>query len=160
MKNDTKEGNSLDCGFPSKMSNKLDKIAALNRLQKRIKQIHALREEINAHLAKVHANNLSQALTQKKRLKKLQDAYVELTKEVRCLPPADAVTVLEPEFDYIVTLENILETTQEIKRKANIGQENLEALESGLIQFYDGLRLELAKRRETVEAENPVSNPS
>ncbi len=85
-------------------------------------------------------------------MKKLQDAYVELTKEVRCLPPADAVTVLEPEFDYIVTLENILETTQEIKRKAKIGRENLEALESGLIQFYDGLRTELAQRKKAEEA--------
>lgn len=147
-----KDSKNLDSSSSFRIPNKLDEIAALQRLQKRVREIHTLREEINAHLAKVHADNLSQALTQKKRLKKLQDAYVELTKEVRCLPPADAVTVLEPEFDYIVTLENILETTQEIKRKAKIGRENLEALESGLIQFYDGLRTELAQRKKAEEA--------
>lgn len=155
-----KDWKKQDDSLSEDHSNKLDKIAALHRLQKRIQGIHALREEINTHLARVHADNLSQALTQKKRLKKLQNDYVELTKEVRCLPPADAVTVLEPEFDYIVTLENILETTQEIKRKAKIGQENLEALESGLVQFYDGLRTELKKRKDAADMNSPASKLS
>ena len=125
--------------------NKLDTIHALSRLQKHISELHDLRNTINAALAKVRADNLAQALTQKKHLKELKDRYAVLEQEITILPPLDAAEVLEPEFNYITTIENILTTTAELKRGAAIGEENTEALRSGLVAFYDGLRRELGK---------------
>ncbi len=61
-----KDSKNLDNSSSFRIPNKLDEIAALQRLQKRVREIHTLREEINAHLAIVHADNISQALTQKK----------------------------------------------------------------------------------------------
>ncbi|MDY4417129.1 MAG: sporulation-specific protein 15, partial [Selenomonas sp.] len=59
------------------------------------------------------------------------------------LPPMDAAEIMEPEFDYITTIENILTTTAELKRGAVKEKETAEALRSGLIAFYDGLRKEM-----------------
>ena len=139
------------------MPNKLDTIHALSRLQKHIHELHDLRNTINAALAKVRADNLAQALTQKKHLKELKDRYAVLEQEITILPPLDAAEVLEPEFNYITTIENILTTTAELKRGAAIGEENTdkrgaaigeentEALRAGLVAFYDGLRREMGK---------------
>ncbi|MDD6127397.1 MAG: hypothetical protein PUB60_04520, partial [Veillonellaceae bacterium] len=80
------------------MPNKLDTIHALSRLQKHIHELHDLRNTINAALAKVRADNLAQALTQKKHLKELKDRYAVLEQEITILPPLDAAEVLEPEF--------------------------------------------------------------
>lgn len=119
-------------------------LRALARLRRHIAEHHALRETINDGLSGIYGDNLFQALTQKKHLKKLRESYARLTQEVTCLPPLDQAAVLEPEFDYITTIENILTTTQELRRGADIGKENEEALREGLLKFYDGLRAELA----------------
>ena len=119
-------------------------LRALARLHRHIAEHHALRQTINAGLSVIHEENLFQALTQKKHLKKLKESYELLTQEVACLPPLDQAAVLKPEFDYITTIENILTTTQELRRGADIGKENEEALREGLVKFYDGLRAEIA----------------
>lgn len=121
---------------------------ALSRLKRRIAELHALRTSINAGLAGIRAENLSQALAQKKHLRHLKACYEQLTEDVSCLPPLDQATILEPEFDYITTIENILTTTQELKRQADIGEESREALREGLVKFYDGLRAELASAQQ------------
>ena len=125
------------------MGNDIQMLHALNRLRQSIKAVHAIRNEINKGLAGIRRENLSQALTQKKRLKKLKESYERLTQDAACLPPLDQASILEPEFDYITTIENILTTTQELKRGADIEAESREALQDGLVKFYDGLRAEL-----------------
>ncbi|MDY6268606.1 MAG: sporulation-specific protein 15 [Selenomonadaceae bacterium] len=127
------------------MENKLDTMRALARLKKHIGELHDLRNTINESLAKVRANNLAQALTQKKHLKELKERYAVLEQEITILPPLDAAEVLEPEFDYVTTIENILTTTAELKRGAKIGAENAEAMKEGLVVFYDGLRREMGR---------------
>lgn len=117
---------------------------ALSRLQKRITKMHALRDKMNAGLARVTENNLDLALTQKKNLKELSREYDALTKEVNCLPPLDAASVLEDEYNYILTIGNIIETTRELKKKSKIDKDVRESITSGLVQFYEGLRNELA----------------
>ena len=117
---------------------------ALARLQKRITKMHALRDKMNNGLARVTEKNLDLALTQKKNLKELSHEYDELTKEVNCLPPLDAASVLEDEYNYILTIGNIIETTRELKKKNGIDKDVRESITSGLVQFYEGLRRELA----------------
>lgn len=117
---------------------------ALARLQKRIAKMHALRDKMNAGLARVTEKNLDLALTQKKNLKELSSEYDQLTNEVHCLPPLDAASVLEDEYNYILTIGNIIETTRELKKKNGIDKDVRESITSGLVQFYEGLRRELA----------------
>lgn len=117
---------------------------ALARLQKRIAKMHALRDKMNTGLARVTEKNLDLALTQKKNLKELSGEYDQLTKEVHCLPPLDAASVLEDEYNYILTIGNIIETTRELKKKNGIDKDVRESITSGLVQFYEGLRRELA----------------
>ena len=52
------------------MGNDIQMLHALNRLRQSIKAVHAIRNEINKGLAGIRRENLSQALTQKKHLKK------------------------------------------------------------------------------------------
>ena len=118
---------------------------ALAQLQKRIQKMHALRDKMNAGLARVTEENLDLALTQKKNLRALSDEYDELAKEVSCLPPLDAASVLEEEYNYILTIGNIIETTRELKKRSKIDDDVRESITSGLVQFYEGLRGELAR---------------
>lgn len=124
------------------------------RLQKQIADMHELRNTINAGLAKVNASNLSAALTQKKNLtalkkeyKKLEDELSPHLKKLKDLDNEDLssiIAILETEFNYILTIENILETTRELKNNPNIPPEHRAGLIDGLTKFYDGLRMELA----------------
>ena len=119
----------------------------ISTLQKRIRSMHALRDKINTALARVYDQNLDLALTQKKNLKRLSSEYDKLDQEVTCLPPLDAAQVLEDEYNYILTIGNIIETTRELKKQADIGEENRVAIIDGLLKFYDGLRQELASAK-------------
>ena len=116
----------------------------ISALQKSIRDMHALRDKINTALSRVHAENLDLALTQKKNLKLLSSQYDKLSQQVACLPPLDAAQVLEDEYNYILTIGNIIETTRELKKNVAIGEENRAAIIDGLLKFYDGLRQELA----------------
>lgn len=118
---------------------------ALAQLQKRIQKMHALRDKMNAGLARVTEANLSLALTQKKNLRALSAEYDALAREVDCLPPLDAAAVLEDEYNYILTIGNIIETTRELKKRSKIDDDVRESITSGLVQFYEGLRGELAR---------------
>lgn len=118
---------------------------ALAQLQKRIQKMHALRDKMNAGLARVTEANLDLALTQKKNLRALSAEYDALAQEVHCLPPLDAAAVLEDEYNYILTIGNIIETTRELKKRSKIDDDVRESITSGLIQFYEGLRGELAR---------------
>lgn len=118
---------------------------ALALLQKRIQKMHALRDKMNAGLARVTEANLDLALTQKKNLRALSAEYDALAQEVHCLPPLDAAAVLEDEYNYILTIGNIIETTRELKKRSKIDDDVRESITSGLIQFYEGLRSELAR---------------
>ena len=117
---------------------------ALAQLQKRIQKMHALRDKMNAGLARVTEANLDLALTQKKNLRALSAEYDALAQEVHCLPPLDAA-VLEDEYNYILTIGNIIETTRELKKRSKIDDDVRESITSGLVQFYEGLRGELAR---------------
>ena len=118
---------------------------ALAQLQKRIQKMHALRDKMNAGLARVTEANLDLALTQKKNLRALSAEYDALAQEVHCLPPLDAAAVLEDEYNYILTIGNIMETTRELKKRSKIDDDVRESITSGLVQFYEGLRGELAR---------------
>lgn len=118
---------------------------ALAQLQKRIQKMHALRDKMNAGLARVTEANLDLALTQKKNLRALSAEYDALAQEVHCLPPLDAAAVLEDEYNYILTIGNIIETTRELKKRSKIDGDVRESITSGLVQFYEGLRGELAR---------------
>lgn len=118
---------------------------ALAQLQKRIGRMHALRDKMNAGLARVTEANLDLALTQKKNLRALSAEYDALAQEVHCLPPLDAAAVLEDEYNYILTIGNIIETTRELKKRSKIDDDVRESITSGLVQFYEGLRGELAR---------------
>ena len=118
---------------------------ALAQLQKRIQKMHALRDKMNAGLARVTEANLDLALTQKKNLRALSAEYDALAQEVHCLPPLDAAAVLEDEYNYILTIGNIIETTRELKKRSKIDDVVRESITSGLVQFYEGLRGELAR---------------
>ena len=118
---------------------------ALAQLQKRIQKMHALRDKMNAGLARVTEENLDLALTQKKNLRALSAEYDALAQEVHCLPPLDAAAVLEDEYNYILTIGNIIETTRELKKRSKIDDDVRESITSGLVQFYEGLRGELAR---------------
>lgn len=118
---------------------------ALAQLQKRIQKMHALRDKMNAGLARVTEANLDLALTQKKNLRTLSAEYDALAQEVHCLPPLDAAAVLEDEYNYILTIGNIIETTRELKKRSKIDDDVRESITSGLVQFYEGLRGELAR---------------
>ena len=118
---------------------------ALAQLQKRIQKMHALRDKMNAGLARVTEANLDLALTQKKNLRALSAEYDALAQEVHCLPPLDAAAVLEDEYNYILTIGNIIETTRELKKRSKIDYDVRESITSGLVQFYEGLRGELAR---------------
>ena len=115
----------------------------LAALLKRIHRIHTLRNVINQGLSRIRESNLSLALTQKKNLRDLRNEYDKLTGEVHCLPPLDAASILEEEYNYILTIGNIMETTRELKKGVKIGENNRRAIISGLVQFYDGLRREM-----------------
>ncbi len=128
---------------------------ALAQLQKRIQKMHALRDKMNAGLARVTEENLDLALTQKKNLRALSAEYDELAKEVSCLPPLDAASVLEEEYNYILTIGNIIETTRELKKKSKIDKDVRESITSGLVQFYEGLRAELARTAYQKEQKQP-----
>ena len=117
---------------------------SITAMQKRIRSMHDLRGRMNTALARVTDQNLDLALTQKKSLKALSRDYDQLTQEVSCLPPLDAAQVLEEEYNYILTIGNIIETTRELKKNVAIGEENRAAIIDGLLKFYDGLRQELA----------------
>ena len=52
--------------------------------------------------------------------------------------------MLEDEYNYILTIGNIIETTRELKKKNGIDKDVRESITSGLVQFYEGLRRELA----------------
>lgn len=117
----------------------------LAQLQKRIGRMHALRDKMNAGLARVTEANLDLALTQKKNLRALSAEYDALAQEVHCLPPLDAAAVLEDEYNYILTIGNIIETTRELKKRSKIDDDVRESITSGLVQFYEGLRGELAR---------------
>ena len=91
---------------------------ALAQLQKRIQKMHALRDKMNAGLARVTEANLDLALTQKKNLRALSAEYDALAQEVHCQPPLDAAAVLEDEYNYILTIGNIIETTRELKKRS------------------------------------------
>lgn len=132
-------------------------VKATIRLQKHIDAMHEIRDKINHSLAKVSADNLTLALTQKKNLSLLQKKYDELsgelTPKLQTLTKNDAIDndslmslieLLESEFNYILTIENIIETTRELKNNPNIPPEHREGLIDGLTKFYDGLRMELA----------------
>ena len=119
----------------------------ISALQKSIRDMHALRDKINTALSRVHAENLDLALTQKKNLKLLSSQYDKLSQQVACLPPLDAAQVLEDEYNYILTIGNIIETTRELKKPVDIGEENRAAIIDGLVKFYDGLRQELASSK-------------
>ena len=118
---------------------------ALAQLQKRIGRMHALRDKMNAGLARVTEANLDLALTQKKNLRALSAEYDALAQEVHCLPPLDAAAVLEDEYNYILTIGNIIETTRELKKRSKIDDDVRESITSGPVQFYEGLRGELAR---------------
>jgi len=118
---------------------------ALAQLQKRIQKMHALRDKMNAGLARVTEANLDLALTQKKNLRALSAEYDALAQEVHCLPPLDAAAVLEDEYNYILTIGNIIETTRELKKRSKIDDDVRESITSGLVKFYEGLRGELAR---------------
>ena len=118
---------------------------ALAQLQKRIGRMHALRDKMNAGLARVTEANLDLALTQKKNLRALSAEYDALAQEVHCLPPLDAAAVLEDEYNYILTIGNIIETTRELKKRSKNDDDVRESITSGLVQFYEGLRGELAR---------------
>ena len=129
----------------AKPQSKQQTLSILSRLRRHLHEAHELRNKINAGLAGITEQNLSQALGQKKRLKELKTLYASIAEEAAAvLPPVDAATVLEPEFDYITTIENVLTTTQELKRGPAIEPETLDAIKAGLLEFYHGLRLELA----------------
>ena len=121
----------------------------ITTMQKRIRSMHDLRGKMNQALARVTDQNLDLALTQKKSLKALSREYDQLTQEVSCLPPLDAAQVLEEEYNYILTIGNIIETTRELKKNVAIGEENRTAIIDGLLKFYDGLRHELASTQTT-----------
>lgn len=125
---------------------------SIQALQHRIRKMHEQRNTINQALARVTENNLSLALTQKKNLKALSDDYDQLTKEVRCLDALDAAQILEEEYNYILTIGNILETTRGLKKTAGINDSNRDAIQDGLLKFYDGLRAELATAETTANA--------
>lgn len=130
----------------------------LYALEKRLAKIHAIRTDINEHFAHIDRSNYTTALTQKKNLQNLRREYEQLEKEaVKCLEPADAAVVLEQEYNYILTVDNILTTTRELKRNAPIGEENREAIMSGLEQFYNGLRAELVADRKEREARQKLN---
>ncbi|SFT49827.1 hypothetical protein SAMN02910356_00798 [Selenomonas sp. GACV-9] len=116
----------------------------IQALQKRLRDMHAMRDTINRSLARVTADNLSLALTQKKNLKALSSEYDKLTKETGCLDPLDAAQILEEEYNYILTIGNVLETTRELKKTKSLQDNNRDAILDGLLKFYDGLRAELA----------------
>lgn len=117
---------------------------SIQALQRRIRSMHEQRNAINQSLARVTENNLGLALTQKKKLKALSNDYDELAKEASILDPFDAAQILEEEYNYILTIGNILETTRELKKTAGMTDSSREAVKDGLIKFYDGLRAELA----------------
>ena len=120
---------------------------SITAMQKRIRSMHDLRGKMNQAMARVTDQNLDLALTQKKSLKALSREYDQLTQEVSCLPPLDAAQVLEEEYNYILTIGNIIETTRELKKQVDIGEENRAAIIDGLVKFYDGLRQELASSK-------------
>lgn len=117
---------------------------SIQALQRRIRSMHEQRNIINQRLARVTENNLGLALTQKKNLKALSKDYDKLTQEVLCLDPLDAAQILEEEYNYILTIGNILETTRELKKTVGTIDSSREAIKDGLIKFYEGLRAELS----------------
>ena len=128
---------------------------SITAMQKRIRSMHDLRGRMNTALARVTDQNLDLALTQKKNLKALSRDYDQLTQEVSCLPPLDAAQVLEEEYNYILTIGNIIETTRELKKKSKIDKDVRESITSGLVQFYEGLRAELARTAYQKEQKQP-----
>lgn len=114
------------------------------RLQKQLAKMHALRDKMNHALARIHEDNLTLVLTQKKNLRVLSKEYDDLMQSINVLPAFDAAQVLEDEYNYILTVGNLIETTRELRKHPTIGDENTKAIISGLVQFYDGLRAELA----------------
>lgn len=118
---------------------------SIQALQRRIRSMHEQRNAINQALARITENNLGLALTQKKKLKALSNDYDKLANEITVLDPFDAAQILEEEYNYILTIGSILETTRELK-KIPITDSSLEAVKDGLIKFYDGLRAELSAK--------------
>ena len=125
---------------------------SIQALQKRLRDMHAQRDAINLALARVTPDNLGLALTQKENLKALSTAYDKLTQETSCLDPLDAAQVLEEEYNYILTIGNVLETTRELKKTAHLHDSDREAIREGLVKFYDGLRAELAAAETAAKA--------
>lgn len=129
---------------------------SIQALQKRLRDMHAMRDDINKALARVTEDNLSLSLTQKKNLKALSREYDKLSQDVKCLDPFDAAQILEEEYNYILTIGNVLETTRELKKTANLKNTDRDAILSGLIQFYDGLRQELTAAQ-TANKKQPLN---
>ena len=123
----------------------------IQTLQKRLRDMHAMRDDINTALSRVTEDNLSLALTQKKNLKALSREYDKLSQDVKCLDPFDAAQILEEEYNYILTIGNVLETTRELKKTAGLKDTDRDAILGGLIQFYHGLRQELSTAQTTKE---------
>lgn len=63
--------------------------------------------------------------------------------------------MLEEEYNYILTIGNIIETTRELKKKSKIDKDVRESITSGLVQFYEGLRAELARTAYQKEQKQP-----
>ena len=142
----------MDMDNPEALSQaeKAELTRRLAAFARQLDKLHALRNEINAGLARVTEDNLSLALTQKKKLRELQKEYKKLTAFADVLPPQEAAPVFEAEFNYVTTIENVLTTTQALKNHEQVGEENLKAIKGGLVQFYYGLREEM---QAAVEAE-------
>lgn len=129
---------------------------SIHSLQKRLRDMHAMRDAINKALSRVTEDNLSLALTQKKNLKALSREYDKLSQDVKCLDPLDAAQILEEEYNYILTIGNVLETTRELKKTTGLKDTDRDAILGGLIQFYHGLRQELTNAK-TVKENQPLN---
>lgn len=129
---------------------------SIQALQKRLRDMHAMRDDINKALSRVTEDNLSMALTQKKNLKALSREYDKLSQDVKCLDPFDAAQILEEEYNYILTIGNVLETTRELKKTTGFKDTDRDAILGGLIQFYHGLRQELTDAK-TFKENQPLN---
>ena len=128
---------------------------ALAQLQKRIQKMHALRDKMNAGLARVTEETLALARTQQRPQRALAAEEGRRGYAASARPRRGAASVLEEEYNYILTIGNIIETTRELKKKSKIDKDVRESITSGLVQFYEGLRAELARTAYQKEQKQP-----